>query len=108
MVTVDQFIATMTSIQEAIISLGQRMDGQQTQQVPVQESMQYDPTIPPPFPPSQTTPQDNQISPPPPFGHTVAKPRPFTLQSQTEVTPSPAMVVVSTSKDAHASMDRLE
>ncbi|RVW60319.1 Ran-binding protein 1-like a [Vitis vinifera] len=52
-VTVDQFDAATTSIQEAITSLGQRMDGQQAQQVPVQESVQYDPTIPPLLPPSQ-------------------------------------------------------
>ncbi|RVW75291.1 hypothetical protein CK203_055338 [Vitis vinifera] len=35
MVTVDQFAAAMASIQEAKTNLGQRMDGQQTQQVPV-------------------------------------------------------------------------
>ena len=28
-VTVDQFVEAMTSIQEAIVSLGQRIDGQQ-------------------------------------------------------------------------------
>ncbi|KAL6312786.1 hypothetical protein AAG906_032924 [Vitis piasezkii] len=50
----------MASIQEAITSLGQRMDGQQAQ------------------------------------------------QSQTEVAPPPTIVVVSTSKDAHAHMDKLE
>ena len=32
-VTVDQFAAAMASIQEAIASLGQRIDGQQAQQV---------------------------------------------------------------------------
>ena len=48
----------MASIQEAITSLGQRMDGQQAQQVPIQESMQYDPTIQPPHLPGQTAPQD--------------------------------------------------
>ena len=34
-VTVDQFAAAMASIQEAIANLGQRIDGQQAQQVPV-------------------------------------------------------------------------
>ena len=57
-VTVDQFVEAMASIQDAIASLGRRIDGQQAQQVPVQESVQYDPTIPPPLPPSQTVPQD--------------------------------------------------
>ncbi|RVW25047.1 hypothetical protein CK203_114046 [Vitis vinifera] len=82
-VTVDQFAAAMASIQEAITSLGQRMDGQQAQ-------------------------QDTQMPPPPPLGQTVPQPTPFTLQSQTEVTPPPAMVVVPTSEDTYARMDRLE
>ncbi|KAL6345453.1 hypothetical protein AAG906_017172 [Vitis piasezkii] len=56
----------------AITSHGQRMDGQQAQQVLVQESVQYDPTIPPPFPPSQIAPQDTQIPPPPPLGQSDA------------------------------------
>ena len=46
----------MALIQEAITSLGQSMDGQQAQQVPIQESVQYDPTILPPLLPSQTAP----------------------------------------------------
>ena len=70
-VTVDQFVAAMASIQETITSLGQMMDGQQAQQVPVQESVQYDTTILPPFPPSQIAPQNTQIPPPPPLSQTV-------------------------------------
>ena len=73
-VTVDQFAAAMASIQEAIASLGQRIDGQQAQQVPVQEDIQFDTTVPPPPPHSQPAPQ------------TI----PFTLHSQTEVAPPPA------------------
>ena len=45
MVTVDQFVAAMVLILEAITSFGQMMDGQQAQHVPVQESVQYNPTI---------------------------------------------------------------
>ncbi|RVX11222.1 hypothetical protein CK203_019783 [Vitis vinifera] len=52
-VTVDQFAATMTSIQEAIANLGQKIDGQQAQQVPVQEDTLFDTTVPPPPPHSQ-------------------------------------------------------
>ena len=55
-VTVDQFAAAMTSIQEATTSLGQRINGQQAQQVPVQESTQFDTTVPPPPLPSQSVP----------------------------------------------------
>ena len=61
----------MALIQETIISLGQRMDWKQAQQVPVQEGVQYDPIIQPPLPPNQTAPQDTQIPPPPPLGQTV-------------------------------------
>ena len=56
-VTVDQFTAAMACIQEGIANLGQRIDGQKTQQVPVQESAQFDTTILPPPPPSQLVPQ---------------------------------------------------
>ena len=64
-VTIDQFAAAMALIQEAITSLGQRMDGQQAQQVLIQDCVQYDPTIPPPLLLSQTAPQDTYIPPPP-------------------------------------------
>ena len=47
-VTVDQFAAAMTSIQEATASVGQRINGQQAQQVPVQEGIQFDTIVPPP------------------------------------------------------------
>ena len=82
----------MASIQEAIANLGQRIDGQQTQQVPVQESTQFDTTVPPPPPPSQLVPQAI----------------PFTLHSQIEVAPSPDTSPIPTSKDPHTRMDRLE
>ena len=91
-VTIDQFTAAMASIQEAIANLGQRIDGQQTQQVPVQEDTQFDTTVPPPPPHIQ------------PATQTV----PFTLHSQTEVTPPPAIVPTPISEDPHTRMDRLE
>ena len=91
-VTVDQFAEAMASIQEAIASLGRRIDGQQAQQVPPLDGAQYDHTVPPPPPPSQSAPQA----------------MPFTLHSQTEVAPPPATVPTPTSEDPHARMDRLE
>ena len=91
-VTVDQFAAAMASIQEAIASLGQRIDGQQAQQVPIQEDTQFDTTVPPPPPHSQPAPR------------TI----PFTLHSQTEVAPPPAIVPTPISEDPHARMDKLE
>ncbi|RVW99136.1 hypothetical protein CK203_018963 [Vitis vinifera] len=50
-----RFAVAMASIQEAIASLGQMIDGQQAQQVPVQEDIQFDTTAPPP-PPHMPTP----------------------------------------------------
>ncbi|KAL6314367.1 hypothetical protein AAG906_021201 [Vitis piasezkii] len=91
-VTVDQFAAAMASIQEAIANLGQRIDGQQTQQVPVQESTQFDTTVPPPPLPSQSVPQAI----------------PFTLHSQIEVAPPPITSPIPASEDPHARMDKLE
>ena len=91
-VTVDQFSTAMASIQEAIANLGQRIDGQQTQQVPVQESAQFDTIVPPPSLPSQSVPQ------------TV----PFTLHSQIEVASPPVTSPIPTSEDPHTRMDRLE
>ena len=91
-VTVDQFAMAMTSIQEAIASLGRRIDGQQAQQVPPPDGVQSDHTVPPSPPPSQSAPQA----------------MPFTLHSQTEVAPPPVTVPTPTSEDPHARMDRLE
>ena len=91
-VTVDQFAKAMASIQEAIASLGWRIDGQQAQQVPSQDSAQYDPTVPPPPPPSQSAPQAI----------------PFTLYSQTEVAPPLITMPTPASEDPHARMDMLE
>ena len=82
----------MTSIQEALASLGQRIDGQQTQQVLVQESAQFDTTVPLPPSPSQSAPQ----------------PMLFTLPSQAEVAPPPVTLPIPTLEDPHARMDRLE
>ena len=87
-----QIVAAMASIQEAIASLGRMIDGQQAQQVPPQDGAQYDPTIPPPLPPSQSAPQAII----------------FTLHGQIEVVPSPAIEPTSTSDDPHVHMDRLE
>ena len=91
-VTIDQFASTMTSIQGAIAGLGQRIDGQQAQQVPSQDGTQYDPTVPPPPPPNQSTPQ------------TI----PFTIHSQTEVAPPLVIVPSPISEDPHAHMERLK
>ena len=68
------------------------IDGQQAQQVTVQESAQFNTTIPPPPPLSQSVP------------HAI----PFTLHSQTEVVPLLVTLLIPTSEDPHTRMDRLE
>ncbi|RVW51347.1 hypothetical protein CK203_075435 [Vitis vinifera] len=70
--------------------LGDR--GQQGRPPVARDDAQYDPTVLPPPPPSQSTPQA----------------MPFTLHSQTGVAPPPITVPTPTSKDPHACMDRLE
>ncbi|RVW25275.1 hypothetical protein CK203_114769 [Vitis vinifera] len=85
-------VGAMASIQEAIANLGQRIDGQQTQQIPVQESTQFDTIVPPPPLPSQSVPQAI----------------PFTLHSQIEVAPPPITSPIPASEDPHARMDKLE
>ena len=82
-VTIDQFVATMASIQEAIASLGQRVEGQQAQQIPPQDGAQYDLAVPPPFPLSQSVP------------HLAL----YVLHSQTDVTPLPVVAPILTSED---------
>ena len=91
-VTVDQFTTAMASIQEALASLRQEIDGQQGRPPVARDDAQYDPTVPPPPPPNQSAPQA----------------MPFTLHSQTGVAPPPITVPTPTSKDPHARMDRLE
>ena len=91
-VTIDQFAVAMASIQEALANLGQRIDGQQAQQVPVQKGTQFDTIVPPPPPPNQLAPQVI----------------PFTLHSQIEIAPPPITLPILTSEDLHTHMDRLE
>ncbi|RVW73218.1 Gag-Pol polyprotein [Vitis vinifera] len=67
------------------------IDGQQAQQVPVQEDTQFDTTVPPPL---RTVSQHHRLY--------------LSLHSQTEVAPPPAIVPTPISEDPHARMDKLE
>ena len=91
-VIANQFFAAMASIQEVIVGLGQRIDGQKTQQIPHQDSAWYGLTIPPP----------------PPLNQLVPYLALYVLHSQTDATPLPVVAPILTSEDAHARMDRLE
>ena len=84
------------------------MDEQQTQHIPVQESVQYIPLSHHLFCLVKQLNRTLRYHHLPPLGQIVPQPTPFILQSQTEIAPPPTMVVVSTSEDAHAHMDKLE
>ena len=69
--TVDQLAEitdTMASLLDAILGLGQRIDGHQAQPLPISGSTPHDSPPPPPPPPSSgpTVQQDYTVPPPPP------------------------------------------
>ena len=97
--TVDQLaeiIDTMASLRDAILGLGQRIDGHQAQPLPIPGSTLHDSTTPPPPPPpsgpsgpSGPTIQQDYIvpSPPPPPVQSAPQAGAFVLHGQTETTP---------------------
>ena len=70
--TVDQLAEitdTMASLRDAILGLGQRIDGHQAQPLPISGSTPHDSTTPPPSQPPSSGPtvqQDYTVPPPPP------------------------------------------
>ena len=66
--TVDQLAEitdTMASLRDAILGLGQRIDGHQALPVPIQGTTPHDSSTPPPPPPSGPTIQLDYTVPPP-------------------------------------------
>ncbi|RVW27330.1 hypothetical protein CK203_110326 [Vitis vinifera] len=90
-VTVDQFTATMVSIQEALASLRQEIGGQQGRPPTVQDETPYDSHPPPPPPP---VPSVHQAS-------------PYVLHGHSEIAP-PVVAQAVVADDTHARMDRIE
>ena len=90
-VTVDQFMAAMAFIQEALASLRQEIGSQQSRPPVVQDVTLHDSLPPPPPPPIPTVPQAS----------------PYVLHGHSEVA-SPAVVQTTVIDDAHARMDRIE
>ena len=93
--TVDQLAEitdTMESLRDAILGLGQRIDGHQAQTLPISGSTLHDstapPPLPPPPPPSGPTIQQDYTFPPPPPPPVQLAPRAgaFVLHGQTETT----------------------
>ena len=69
--TIDQLAEitdTMAALRDAILGLGQRIDGHQAQPLPIPENTPHDPTAPPlpPPPPGPTVQQDYTVPPLPP------------------------------------------
>ena len=131
--TVDQLAEitdTMTSLRDAILGLGQRIDGHQAQPLPISGSTLHDSTAPPPPPPSSgpTVQQDYTVPPPPPpplsgptvqQDYTVPPPPPplvqsapqvgaFVLHGQTETTPHSVVAPAPIIDNTQARIDRLE
>ena len=80
----------MASLRDAILGLGQRVDGHQAQPLPISGSTSHDSTAPPPPPPPSgpTVPQDYTVlPPPPPLVQSAPRARTFVLHGQTKTTP---------------------
>ena len=121
---------TLTSLRDAILGLGQRIDGHQAQPLPISRSTLHDSTAPPPLPLSSepTVQQDYTVPPPPPpplsgptvqQDYTVPPPPPplvqsapqvgaFVLHGQNETTPHSVVAPAPIIDNTQARIDRLE
>ena len=131
--TVDQLAEitdTMASLRDAILGLGQRIDGHQAQPLPILGSTPNDSTPPPPPPPSSgpTVQQDYTVPlpPPPPLSRPtvqldyIVPPLPpllvqsapqvgaFVLHGQTETIPHSIVTPTLIIDDTQARIDRIE
>ena len=116
--TVDQLAEitdTMASLQDAILGLGQRIDGYQAQPLPISGSTPHDSTAPPPPPPPPPPPsgptiQQDYIVPPPPPPPIQSAPRAgaFVLHGQTETTPHSVVAPAPIIDDTQARIDKIE
>ncbi|WKA12658.1 hypothetical protein VitviT2T_030022 [Vitis vinifera] len=105
---------TMASLRDAILGLGQRIDGHQAQPLPILGSTLHDSTTPPPPPPpsgpSGPTIQQDYIVPPPPPPPVQSAPqaRAFVLHGQTETTPHSVVAPAQIVDDSQARIDKIE
>ena len=113
--TVDQLaeiIDTMASLRDAILGLGQRINGHHAQPLPISGSTSHDSTAPPPPPPPPSGPTIHQdyIVPPPPPPPVQSAPRAgaFVLHGQTETTPHFVVAPAPIIDDTQARIDRIE
>ena len=112
--TIDQLTEitdTMASLRDAILGLGQRIDGHQDQPLPVSRSTPLDSTAPPPPPPSSgpTVQQDYTVPPlPPPPVQSAPQVGAFVLHGQTETTPHSVVAPAQIVDDTQARIDTIE
>ena len=121
---------TMVSLRDAILGLGQRIDGHQARPLPISGSTPHDSTPPPPPPPSSgpTVQQDYTVPPPPPpplsgptvqQDYTVPPPPPplvqsapqvgaFVLHGQTKTMPHSLVTPTQVIDDTQARINRIE
>ena len=101
----------MASLRDAILGLGQRIDGHQASPLPIPGNTPHDSTAPPPpSPPSGPTVQQDCTVPPPPPYLVQSAPRAgaFVLYGQTKTTPHSIMAPAPIIDDTQAHIDRIQ
>ena len=103
----------MASLWDAILGLGQRIDGHQAQPLPISGSTPHDftaPPLPPPPPPSGPTIQHDYTVPPPPPPPVQSAPRAgaFVLHGQTKTTPHSVVAPTPIIDDTQAHINKIE
>ena len=112
--TVDQLAEitdTMASLRDAILGLGQRIDGHQAPPTQILRSTPHDSATPPsPLPLSGPTVQQDYTVPPPPPPPVQSAPRvgAFVLHGQTETMPHSVVALAPIIDDTQARIDRIK
>ena len=101
----------MASLRDVILGLGQRIDEQQAQSLPIQGNTPLIPTTPPPPPPPfvPTIQQDHTIPPPPPpLVQPTLQAGAFVLYGHTKTTPYSVVAPAPVVDHTQARIDRIE
>ena len=102
---------TMASLRDAILGLGQRIDGHQASPLPILGSTPHDSTAPPPPPPPSGPTVQQDCTVPPPSPHPIqSAPRAgaFVLHGQTKTTPHSVVAPTPIIDDTQAHIDRIQ
>ena len=101
----------MASLRDAILGLGQRIDGHQASPLPIPGNTPHDSTAPPPpSPPSGPTVQQDCTVPPSPPHPVKSAPRAgaFVLHGQTKTTPHSIVAPASIIDDTQTHIDKIQ